>query len=125
MDAAAVGGDERVAHGHTLAHLAVIARVEDAVVDRRTHEDALDDQQRKVVDLQPLQSDDRDGDEHAALHDQHEQRRNDERAEREHDDEEDRRRRQERDEQQLAVEAVFHLVDHGAVADEVIVPGRA
>ena len=53
VDAAAVGGDECVAHGHGLAHLAVIARVEDAVVDGRAHEDALDDQQREVIDLQP------------------------------------------------------------------------
>ena len=124
MDAAAVGRDERIAHGHMRAHLAVIARVEDAVVDRRTHEDTLDDQQREVIDLQPLQADDHDRDVHAALHQQHQQRRNDQRAEREHDDEEDRHRRQDRDEQQLTVEAVFHLVAHGAVADEVMVPGR-
>ena len=124
VDAAAVGRDECIAHGHTRAHLPVIARIEDAVVDRRTHEDTFDDQQREVIDLQPLQVDDHDRDVHAALHQQHQQRRNDQRAEREHDDEEDRHRRQERDEQQLTVEAVFHLVAHGAVADEVIVPGR-
>ena len=61
MDAPAIGGNQRVPHISSGGScLAVIAREHNAVINRRAHQYALHDEQRKVIDRPAGQTDRRD-----------------------------------------------------------------
>ena len=98
--------------------LAVIGRIEDGIVDRRSHEDTLHHQEGQVVHTGAAQPDDGHGQVNAALNRQHQDQGNDHGSEGQRDHEEYRGRRNQRNSVQLRVKGLRHLLIHDGGADQ-------